>query len=272
MKKSSLIRQFLESYGFQQIGQKNCFISYTDRFCFEISFLKVGYSSRWEISTTINMLNAKKYELGTCPSDFPINLSSFDITLREWNVDKERYPDKHSESMIFIIEKYIIVYLTKIAYYSTPEDFETSMFITKNEESYQVDKKFIFQSKLDISLYSDINLLLQKDEFNSIFVFLEQHSFKTIKNEIVREQYERTFFNGYLYIILIIEKGLFLSFEVFNEDDYAMRDIMPRLEKTIAYFVPSSLQFTFGWLIASDYNCSLNISEALKKLRESVEI
>ncbi len=143
MNKTSIIRQTIESYGFQQVKSKNCFISYVNNFCFQISFYKVGYGSRWAIGISIHMLNAKQYVLYDCPENFQIYLDGFEISLKEWSINNERYPNKHSESMVFIINEYIIPYFTKIALFYKVDDFEN--YITKREKPFIFEERFRFK-------------------------------------------------------------------------------------------------------------------------------
>ncbi len=275
MNKSSKIRKVIESYGFQQIKSKNCFISYTKEFCFQINIYKVAYNSRWAIEYSVNMLNSEGYELYQCPYEFNMYLDGGEVTLSKWSANGERNPDKHVDSMVFVIEEYIMPYFERVSIYARPDDFEN--FITKRKEPFEFEDRYAFKPHHSIC-YIDCNNVLEANIFAPLLTYMSGNRYDFKKKECRKNDIEFVFFSKHYsnYIIVIVEKGLFLSFNVLSADDfdiindnsidnYKVREYKPiNIEKIIYY--SDALGFRFGWFIADCKSGLRNIHNSINKL------
>lgn len=271
MKKSSPIRQHLEKVGFQQLGNNNKYISYYVDYCFIIEFNKASYGMKWEILYLTYMSNAKNNSFGIYPDRSSLLHGSFQgISLSSWVADKDRHPDRHSESINFILDIYILPIFSNIAFNKKLSDFESYQYIEKADFNFNIDDHFIFRPISGIRSYT-VDELRSSSDTKSIFDFLQSCEYEFINKQAHGFSFMLHFQNKNEanYIILIIQDGLFLSIEVSNEEDYLYRPLFGNKQDTMTDFKDD--RFSFGWLIGNRENNMDNISKALTALKNRIQ-
>lgn len=280
MNKSSSIRQRLEEYGFTQVCSSNCFIAYTDMYCFEIYFEKVGYGSRWNIDCSIYMLNEKGFAIGICPSsnEYIHKVSQFSATLKKWDANKiqwddkkqkyesktKRYPDAHSDSMIFVIDNYIMPSFAWKAKYYKIDNVYLSLIKFSNKKN-KITNDLKFKDVVNIDTLYEIDSIESLKKLDLLFHYLKKHLYDKIeetKNEIHYYNKEKE-----IYIIIIFTSSIFLSFEVIPKQYYKHRSTFySQNEYQVTFFKEDFLNF--GWFIGNDEYIKKNLPNAIENLNK----
>lgn len=275
MNKSSLIRNKLEEYGFIKVNMKNCFLAYTDEYCFEIVFEKVSYGTRWKIECNIYILREKGLELGKCPSSneelhaingLSVSMEQWDTSPVQMNYEKQQYedkvrtsPDVYSESIILVFDEYIMPYFTWISLFTQAKDSNLFPHLKLNNKMIDIDYKMKFKSKITLKKYDNIHTLIEIEDFKPLFKFFEASGFQIVKQEYNKLHYKNEGKN--IHIIINLEHHLFISFLV-----YLPKNNSKEHEELITYFKDNL--FSFGWFIGNKESIKKNLFIAIAALEK----